>query len=238
MKFSLSAWNPVFQRHIGEDSWIDARDVRSFKPARVKSASSVLSLPQRENAAGMVAMSTGRFARSKQMVPTSSLSRFMHLALGAWLGALLLASAAQAQTINRSVADPALLNVLNQPLQACSHAPLTGYLRDGSCAVSAQDAGIHGVCAVMNAKFLAYTKAQGNDLSTPNPATRFPGLKPGDHWCVCAGRWQQALDGGAAPKVVLAATSKTVLNSLFLDDLAKHAVDPPAHLPPQPMPSR
>lgn len=163
-------------------------------------------------------------------------SRFVRIAVGASLGALVFSASALAQTPNRSVANPALFNVLNQPLLACSHAPLTGYLRNGSCAVSAQDAGVHGVCAVMSAKFLAFTKAQGNDLSTPNPALHFPGLKPGDHWCVCAGRWQQALDGGAAPKVVLAATSKEVLSSLFLDDLAKYAVDAPAHLPPPQMP--
>lgn len=134
-------------------------------------------------------------------------------------------------------AKPAL-NVLDQPLPPCSHAPLTGYLRDGSCTVTANDAGVHGVCAVMTAEFLAYTRAQGNDLSTPNPALRFPGLKPGDRWCVCAGRWQQALDAGVAPKVVLQATSQEVLNSLFLDDLARHAVDPPKHLPQQPLPGR
>ncbi len=129
-------------------------------------------------------------------------------------------------------------NVLDQPLQACSHAPLTGYLRNGSCAVTAEDAGVHGVCAVMSAEFLAYTKTQGNDLSTPDPRLRFPGVKPGDHWCVCAGRWQQALDAGVAPKVVLRATSKQVLDSLFLDDLARHAIDPPKNLPEQPIPSR
>jgi uncharacterized protein (DUF2237 family) len=135
-----------------------------------------------------------------------------------------------------SDANKPLLNVLDQPLQACSHSPLTGYRRDGFCAVTAEDAGVHGVCAVMSAEFLAYTKSQGNDLVTPNPALRFPGLKPGDRWCVCAGRWQQALDAGVAPKVVLSATSKQVLDTLFLDDLVRHAVDPPTRLPPQPMP--
>jgi uncharacterized protein (DUF2237 family) len=154
----------------------------------------------------------------------------------ACLGTVLISTSAFAQTPNKSEADPALLNVLNQPLQSCSQAPQTGYLRNGYCAVTAQDAGVHGVCALMDAQFLAYTKSQGNDLSTPNPKLRFPGLKPGDHWCVCAGRWQQALDAGVAPKVVLAATSKDVLDSLFLDDLAKHAVDPPAHLPPPQLP--
>jgi uncharacterized protein (DUF2237 family) len=207
-----------------------------LKIVRFKTASSILSLLQRENRSEFIAIPTSDPLRSEKMAPTMSLSRCIHLATGAWLGAVLLAAPALAQTPNRSLADPALLNVLNQPLLTCSQAPLTGYLRNGSCAVSAQDAGVHGVCAVMTAKFLAYTKTQGNDLSTPNPASRFPGLKPGDHWCVCAGRWQEALDGGAAPKVVLAATSKAVLSSLFLDDLAKHAIDPPKHLPPQPMP--
>ncbi len=147
------------------------------------------------------------------------------------------AAHAARQSTMRS-ATTVLPNVLDQPLQACSHAPRTGYLRNGSCAVTAEDAGMHGVCAVMSADFLAYTKAQGNDLATPDPRLRYPGLKPGDRWCVCAGRWQQALGAGVAPKVVLQATSKKVLDSLFLDDLARHAVDPPKKLPEQPIPSQ
>jgi uncharacterized protein (DUF2237 family) len=170
-------------------------------------------------------------------MPRPTLS-FLRIACAALAMSLLPLAAQAAATPAMSRDFPPALNVLDQPLQACSHAPLTGYLRDGSCSVSAGDAGVHGVCAVMSAEFLAYTKAQGNDLSTPNPALRFPGLKPGDRWCVCAGRWQQAFDAGVAPKVVLQATSKEVLDSLFLDDLARHAVDPPSHLPPQPMPGR
>jgi len=126
--------------------------------------------------------------------------------------------------------EPHELNVLGTPLKPCSTAPLTGYARDGFCSVFEQDAGVHGVCAVMDERFLQFTRAQGNDLITPRPEWRFPGLKPGDRWCVCAGRWQEALDAGVAPKVVLAATSQKVLDSLFLDDLIKHAVDAPADL--------
>ncbi len=121
-------------------------------------------------------------------------------------------------------AAPHGLSVLDQPLQPCSTRLRAGYARDGYCTLSAQDEGVHGVCAVMSWRFLDYTRAQGNDLITPNPAKRFPGLKPGDRWCVCAGRWQQALDAGVAPKVVLAATSHEVLDSLFLDDLQRHAL--------------
>ncbi len=149
------------------------------------------------------------------------------------LGLLLLANSAGAQgPVDKSEANPALLDVLDQPLLSCSRAPLTGYTRNGSCVVSKEDAGVYGVCAVMSARFLAFTKGEGNDLITPNPKQRFPGLKPGDRWCVCAGRWQQALDAGVAPKVVLAATSKSVLDSLFMDDLTKHATKPRAPSPP------
>ncbi|MEW6559493.1 MAG: DUF2237 domain-containing protein [Pseudomonadota bacterium] len=169
----------------------------------------------------------------------SMTGRFLRIACLSALSALLMCSAVDAaQPPAPSRKDTTPLNVLNQPLQSCSKAPLTGYLRNGACEVGDDDAGVHGVCAVMNARFLAFTKSQGNDLTTPNPGTRFPGLKPGEHWCVCAGRWQQALDAGVAPKVVLKATSKQVLNSLFLDDLARHAIDPPKRLPEQPMPSR
>ena len=169
------------------------------------------------------------------MTPRIPTSRRVVSALFA-VACALASSAATAASPTSTPAHHPSLNVLDQVLQACSHAPLTGYLRNGSCAVTEQDAGVHGVCAVMTQRFLSYTKSQGNDLETPNPRTRFPGLKPGDHWCVCAGRWQQALDAGVAPKVVLAATSKRVLDSLFLDDLAKHAIDPPAHLPPPALP--
>ncbi|MGQ9723982.1 MAG: DUF2237 family protein [Tepidimonas sp.] len=128
---------------------------------------------------------------------------------------------------------PTELSVLGTPLKPCSTAPLTGFARDGFCSVTGRDAGVHGVCAVMDERFLQFTLAQGNDLITPRPEWRFPGLKPGDRWCVCAGRWQEAYDAGVAPKVVLAATSAKVLDSLFLDDLLKHAVDAPRGTPTQ-----
>lgn len=101
--------------------------------------------------------------------------------------------------------DPSI-NVLGQPLQPCSAAPMTGYFRDGHCNTCAEDSGSHTVCAVMTVEFLAWSKYVGNDLSTPQPLSRFPGLKPGDRWCLCAGRFLQAHDEGCAPRVNLAAT--------------------------------
>ncbi|MCW5574793.1 MAG: DUF2237 domain-containing protein, partial [Burkholderiales bacterium] len=97
-------------------------------------------------------------------------------------------------------------NVLGDKLQPCSERPLTGFFRDGCCNTSPEDAGVHTVCAVMTAEFLEFSKARGNDLSTPVPEFGFPGLKPGDRWCLCAPRWREALDAGRAPRVVLAAT--------------------------------
>lgn len=97
-------------------------------------------------------------------------------------------------------------NVLGQPLEPCSADPVTGFFRDGHCNSCAEDTGSHTVCAVMTAEFLAYSKYVGNDLSTPRPEFRFPGLKPGDRWCLCAARFLQAHDEGCAPRVRLAAT--------------------------------
>jgi uncharacterized protein len=101
--------------------------------------------------------------------------------------------------------DPSL-NVLGEPLEPCSDAPLTGFFRDGHCNTCAEDAGSHTVCAVMTAEFLAYSKYVGNDLSTPRPEFRFAGLKPGDRWCLCASRFLQAHEEGCAPHVHLSAT--------------------------------
>jgi uncharacterized protein (DUF2237 family) len=120
------------------------------------------------------------------------------------------------------------LNVLGLPLQACGTAPVTGFLRDGYCCVPGSDAGVHGVCAVMDEAFLHYTLQRGNDLITPRPQWQFPGLRPGDRWCVCASRWLEALHAGVAPKVVLASTSEKVLDIIRLEDLLRHAVDAPA----------
>lgn len=113
-------------------------------------------------------------------------------------------------------------NVLGGPLQDCSHDPLTGFHRDGCCRVGPQDHGVHAVCASVTAEFLDYSKSQGNDLMTPMPEYGFPGLKAGDRWCVCAGRWQEALRAGVAPPVDLEATSEAALAVVTLADLQRH----------------
>jgi uncharacterized protein len=116
-------------------------------------------------------------------------------------------------------------NVLGEPLQACCTAPMTGFYRDGFCHTGAGDLGAHVVCARVTAEFLAFSRSRGNDLSTPVPAYNFPGLKPGDCWCLCASRWQEALEAGVAPAVVLAATHASALEYVSLDDLKAHAVE-------------
>ena len=118
------------------------------------------------------------------------------------------------------------INVLGGALLPCSVEPLTGFYRDGCCNTGPEDHGVHTVCAVMTEAFLAFSRARGNDLSTPMPAYGFPGLKPGDRWCLCAARWKEAFDAGAAPKVVLAATHAVTLQVVPLADLRAHAVDP------------
>jgi len=119
------------------------------------------------------------------------------------------------------------LNVLDQPLRLCSESPLTGFFRNGYCQTESEDRGQHTVCAVVDNAFLQYTLDQGNDLLTPRPALGFPGLKPGDHWCLCATRWKEAHQEGRAPKVVLAATHKKALDVIDLDTLLMYAVDIP-----------
>ena len=116
-------------------------------------------------------------------------------------------------------------NVLGGTLRACSTDPTTGFYRTGRCETGPRDTGRHVVCAEMTEAFLRYTKTQGNDLSTPRPEWNFPGLEPGDRWCVCAARWQEALEAGVAPPVVLSATHESALEMLDLDDLKAHAVD-------------
>lgn len=116
-------------------------------------------------------------------------------------------------------------NVLGSQLQICSVAPMTGFFRNGCCHTVPQDVGSHTVCAVMTDDFLAYSKAQGNDLSTPMPEYGFQGLKAGDRWCLCAPRWQEALLAEKAPKVVLRATHEEALRHCSLTDLTRHAVD-------------
>lgn len=115
-------------------------------------------------------------------------------------------------------------NVLGGSLEICSVAPMTGFFRDGCCQTGGGDFGAHVVCAQVTPEFLDYTKAQGNDLSTPVPAFHFPGLKPGDRWCLCAARWKEALDDGMAPPVVLESTHAAALEYVSLADLQQHAV--------------
>ena len=116
-------------------------------------------------------------------------------------------------------------NVLGGTLESCSLKPMTGFFRDGCCDTSAEDRGSHTVCAVMTAEFLAFSKASGNDLSTPMPDYGFPGLKPDDRWCLCAPRWQEALEAGQAPRVALRATHEGALAFCSLADLKRYAVD-------------
>jgi hypothetical protein len=120
--------------------------------------------------------------------------------------------------------EPAL-NVLGERLELCSLKPMTGFYRDGCCDTGKEDVGSHTVCAVMTAEFLAFSRSAGNDLSTPVPALGFPGLKPGDRWCLCAPRWQEAFEAGHAPRVVLRATHQGALNYCSLADLKRFAVD-------------
>ena len=119
------------------------------------------------------------------------------------------------------------LNVLGGPLQPCSAAPLTGFFRNGCCDTGPQDRGLHTVCALMTAEFLALSKYLGNDLSTPRPEHGFAGLRPGDRWCLCASRFLQAHEEGAAPKVWLDATHVRTLDIVPLDVLQTHAVARP-----------
>ena len=118
------------------------------------------------------------------------------------------------------------LNVAGGPLEPCSSDPLTGFFRDGHCNTCAADQGSHTVCAVMTAEFLAFSKYVGNDLSTPRPEFRFPGLNPGDQWCLCAARFLQAHEEGCAPNVSLAATHKGALEIVPLDVLELYALRP------------
>ncbi len=125
----------------------------------------------------------------------------------------------------RPVSPDPSLNVFGDPLEPCSDDPLTGFFRDGACNTCREDQGSHTVCAVMTAEFLAYSKYVGNDLSTPRPEFRFAGLKPGDRWCLCAGRFLQAADEGAAPQVNLRATHMRALEVVPRPVLEAHALE-------------
>ncbi|MCC2113558.1 MAG: DUF2237 domain-containing protein [Hyphomicrobiales bacterium] len=117
------------------------------------------------------------------------------------------------------------LNVLGGELVPCSHDPLTGFYRDGSCNTGADDFGRHVVCVEVTAEFLAFSKSRGNDLSTPMPEFGFDGLNPGDRWCLCAERWKEALEADAAPRVLLLSTHETALEHVELADLKRYALD-------------
>ena len=116
-------------------------------------------------------------------------------------------------------------NVLGGELMPCSHDPLTGFYRNGKCQVGPEDVGCHAVCAELTEDFLAFSMASGNDLSTPRPEYGFPGLKPGDRWCVCADRWREALDAGYACPVVLASTSEAALKYVSRSILEEYGID-------------
>ena len=118
------------------------------------------------------------------------------------------------------------LNVLGTELVECGRDPLTGFYRNGCCDTGGDDLGVHTVCCVMTEEFLDFSLSQGNDLLTAMPQYGFPGLKPGDRWCLCASRWAEALDGGAPPMVVLEATHARTLEYVRLEDLQLYAVNP------------
>lgn len=125
-----------------------------------------------------------------------------------------------------TTADAHAKNVLGQPLAVCSHAPLTGFYRDGFCRTGPLDSGKHVVAAIITDAFLAFTLSRGNDLQTPRPEYAFPGLKAGDRWCLCALRWREAYDAGVAPPVLLEATHEKALQFIPLDVLRAHQATP------------
>ena len=115
------------------------------------------------------------------------------------------------------------LNIFGEPLIPCCYDPMTGFYRDGQCRTNIDDEGRHVICALMTEEFLHYSRSVGNDLSTPRPEYNFPGLKPGDYWCLCALRWKQAFEAGKAPQVKLEATSESALQYIDISDLIAHA---------------
>lgn len=118
------------------------------------------------------------------------------------------------------------INVLGGVLMPCSTRPVTGFYRDGCCNTGAEDLGLHTVCVVLTAEFLTFSRSRGNDLSTPMPQYGFPGLNPGDRWCLCASRWKEAYDADTAPQVVLEATHAVTLQVVSLAALKQHAFRP------------
>jgi uncharacterized protein (DUF2237 family) len=133
--------------------------------------------------------------------------------------------------VTAQVPDPATQrNVLGEPLEPCSAEPVTGFYRDGSCTCGPTDPGVHAVCAVMTEEFLAHQASVGNDLTTPRPEWQFPGLRPGDRWCVVAGRWWQSYQAGVAAPVVLASTNDRALELIPIEVLTEQSVDVPDDL--------
>ncbi|MEM6732203.1 MAG: DUF2237 domain-containing protein [Myxococcota bacterium] len=115
-------------------------------------------------------------------------------------------------------------NVFGGPLETCCSNPMTGWFRDGCCNTDERDRGLHVICAELTEDFLVFSKSKGNDLSTPRPEFGFPGLKPGDKWCLCAARWQEAFEAGCPPQVLLEATHEKALEVCDLNDLRAHAI--------------
>jgi uncharacterized protein (DUF2237 family) len=116
-------------------------------------------------------------------------------------------------------------NVLGEPLKSCCTDPMTGFYRNGRCDTGPGDDGLHTVCVKVTAEFLKFSKARGNDLSTPIPEYGFPGLKPGDRWCLCAARWKEAFEAGMAPQVRLGSTHISTLEFVSLEELTEYATD-------------
>ena len=117
------------------------------------------------------------------------------------------------------------LNIFNEPLEACSFDPVTGFFRSGCCETSVQDSGSHTVCAIMTEEFLKFSKSKGNDLSTPVPAFDFPGLNSGDRWCLCAARWLQAYEAGSAPSIIARATHRRALEIIPMEVMKEFSLD-------------
>ena len=149
------------------------------------------------------------------------MNRFFTVGLTA-IAAICLFLALSNQASMTTVIERNALNVLGTALQTCCTDPMTGYFRNGNCETNEQDYGTHVVCAEMTQAFLEFTKSRGNDLSTARPEYRFPGLKPGDKWCLCALRWREAFLAGFAPPVVLERTNKKALEYVRLEDLKTH----------------
>ena len=117
------------------------------------------------------------------------------------------------------------LNIFNEPLEACSFDPVTGFFRSGCCETSEQDTGSHTVCAIMTEEFLKFSKSKGNDLSTPVPAFDFPGLKTGDRWCLCAARWLEAYEASSAPSIIAKATHRRAIETIPMEVIKEFALD-------------